>query len=213
MSMPLRANTTVVRSAPIPVTAIAGGAGDVVVNSTASIDARLRNTGVDPVEYKVDAGPWLLLRDQSSALLDINLSQSVVRTRRGFGALPGTVELEITSFAAGHRAGDKEVNLGLKLPLVLQAGISYTLALTDAGKQVDMSNAAANTATIPLNATVPFEIGAVVMVCQIGAGITTIAAAGGVTMLKPPTRNFAINEPYEKAECHKVGVDTWRVLA
>lgn len=211
-SLPLKASVSTTRVS-FAVTAAAGSAGDVVANTTASTEVRLRNTGIEPVEYKVDAGAWVVLQGKSSTLLDINLASQVVRTRRAVSAVAGTVELEITQFLGGYKAGDEPINLGLKLPINPQTGTAYTLALADAGGQVDMNNAAANTVTIPLNATVPFDIGAVVMVCMQGAGVTTIAATGGVTMVKPAARDFAINGQYEKAELHKVAVDTWRVLA
>jgi hypothetical protein len=56
-----------------------------------------------------------------------------------------------------------------------QTGTAYTLVLADAGKNVTMNNAAANTLTIPANASVAFPIGTQILVTQLGAGQTTVA--------------------------------------
>lgn len=56
-----------------------------------------------------------------------------------------------------------------------QTGTAYTLVESDRGKVVLMSNAAANTLTIPSNASVAFPVGTVIGVLQDGAGQTTIA--------------------------------------
>lgn len=63
-----------------------------------------------------------------------------------------------------------------------QTGTSYTLVLTDAGKQVTMSNASASTLTVPANATVAFDVGVVIKVIQLGAGSVTITPAATVTI-------------------------------
>lgn len=63
-----------------------------------------------------------------------------------------------------------------------QTGTAYTLVLTDAGKKIRINNAAANTVTIPLNATVAFAIGTKLSIRNIGAGATTILATSGVTI-------------------------------
>lgn len=90
-----------------------------------------------------------------------------------------------------------------------QTGTTYTLVLADAGQNVDMNNAAANTLTIPLNAAAAFPIGTMITVTQIGAGATTIAFAG--TIQKPAARALIISAQYESASLYKVAADTWRI--
>ena len=92
-----------------------------------------------------------------------------------------------------------------------QSGTTYTLMLADAGQNVDMTNASANTVTIPKNTTVAFPVNTIVTVTQAGAGTTSIAAATGVTIVKPSTRTLAISTQYETAELYYAGSDTWRV--
>lgn len=66
-----------------------------------------------------------------------------------------------------------------------QSGTTYTAALADAGRCVEMNNSAANTFTVPPNSSVAFPVGTVIEVCQYGAGQTTIAAGAGVTIRNP----------------------------
>lgn len=90
-----------------------------------------------------------------------------------------------------------------------QTGTAYTLVLADARKVIEMNNAAANTVTIPTNATQAFSIGTVIDVVQIGAGITTIAPAAGVTLRSPA--GLAIPFQYGSARLRKRATDEWVV--
>jgi hypothetical protein len=58
----------------------------------------------------------------------------------------------------------------------------YILQPIDAGGIVETNEAGANNLTVPLNNVVPFPIGTRIMAVQIGAGLTTIVAAAGVTI-------------------------------
>jgi hypothetical protein len=84
---------------------------------------------------------------------------------------------------------------------------NYVLALTDAGACVEMNVAAANTLTVPLNATVAFPIGTVIEVCQFGAGQTTITAAGGVTIHN--ASSLTTRTQYSTVSLRKRGTDEW----
>jgi len=63
-----------------------------------------------------------------------------------------------------------------------QTGTAYTLALSDANKAVECSNASAITLTVPPNSSVAFPVGTVIEVVQTGAGAITLAAGSGVTI-------------------------------
>lgn len=92
-----------------------------------------------------------------------------------------------------------------------QTGTTYTLAATDAGGEVRQSNAAANTVTVPLNASVPLPVGTGIYVRQGGVGTTTVVATGGVTLNVPA--NMSLVLPGQEAEIliRKTGTDTWDV--
>lgn len=87
-----------------------------------------------------------------------------------------------------------------------QTGTTYTLVLTDAGKTITLSNAAAVTLTVPTNASVAFPTNTVVTVVNRGAGTVTISGAG-VTF--QPSGNITLATD-EVAVLQKVATDTWQ---
>lgn len=87
-----------------------------------------------------------------------------------------------------------------------QTGTTYTLLLTDAGKCVEMNNASANTLTVPPN-SVAFPVGTTLLVRMMGAGQTSIAAGGGVTIHTPLTLNLFAQ--YSLASLHKRATNEW----
>src|SRR5689334_20279238 len=89
-----------------------------------------------------------------------------------------------------------------------QQAAGYTLALTDAGKIVEISNGSANNLTVPANATVAFAVGTVVDIVQTGAGQTTIVAAGGVTVNKAAA-TLKLTAQYSVARLYKQATNTW----
>ena len=63
-----------------------------------------------------------------------------------------------------------------------QVGVAYTLQLTDSSKEVQFTNAAAVTVSIPTAAAVAFETGTVIYLVQYGAGTVTVTPDAGVTL-------------------------------
>jgi hypothetical protein len=86
---------------------------------------------------------------------------------------------------------------------------SYTLVLGDKNKMVEMYNASANTLTIPLNSSVAFDIGTTITVLQTGAGQTTIAGTGGVTVNGTP--GLKLRAQWSLVTLVKRATDTWVV--
>jgi hypothetical protein len=85
---------------------------------------------------------------------------------------------------------------------------NYTLTLADAGTVVEMNVATANTVTVPANATAAFAVGSVVEVWQMGAGKTTVAAAGGVT-IRAPGATLGARAQYSSLFLRKRAADEW----
>ena len=88
-----------------------------------------------------------------------------------------------------------------------QTGTSYTLVLTDAGKQVTMTNASASTLTVPPNSSVAFDVGVVITVIQMGAGAVTLTAGAGVTINSLAT-SLAMSQ-YQVATLVKQATNVW----
>ena len=107
---------------------------------------------------------------------------------------------------AWHQVGAGPVGLNT------QTGTAYTLVLGDGQNMVTMNNASANTVTVPLNASVAFPIGTTVAIQQLGAGKTTVAATGGVTLNYLSTLTLAIVGQYGVAQLIKTGTDTWTLF-
>ena len=97
------------------------------------------------------------------------------------------------------------------LTLNAQTGTTYTLALTDSGKFVTQTNAAAIATTIPPNSTVAFPIGTQVNLMQLGAGAITITAGSGVT-LRSAGSLVITNGQYAVATCVKIASDEWVLI-
>lgn len=93
------------------------------------------------------------------------------------------------------------------IPINSQTGTAYTLVPGDSGYCVEMNNASANTLTVPPNSTVAFPLGTNILVRQMGAGLTTVAAGAGVTIRTPLT--LAMFGRYATASLHKRGTDEW----
>ena len=92
-----------------------------------------------------------------------------------------------------------------------QTGTTYTLTLTDAGKLVTLSNAAAVTLTVPATSTVGFAVGTAIDLAQLGAGKVTVSAAGGVTV-NAASSTKAFRAQYSAASLVKLGTDSWILL-
>ena len=88
-----------------------------------------------------------------------------------------------------------------------QTGTSYTLVLTDSGKQVTMSNASASTLTVPPNSSVAFVVGVRIQVIQLGAGAVTLTAGAGVTV-SSLSASLAMAQ-YQVATLVKTATNTW----
>ena len=108
---------------------------------------------------------------------------------------------------------DRADSGGASGPDVVEANVqtaSYTLVLDDAGKAVEMNVASANDLTVPPNASVPFPIGTIIEVAQVGAGQTTVVAGSGVTVQTSGT--LVLAGQWSTVSLRKRAADEW-VLA
>lgn len=87
----------------------------------------------------------------------------------------------------------------------------YTLALSDAGKLIQMVVTSANTLTIPPNSSVEFPIGTQILVIQRGPGQTTLAAGSGVT-INSKDGNLKFSARYSAVTLIKRLTDTWYAI-
>lgn len=88
-----------------------------------------------------------------------------------------------------------------------QTGTTYTLATTDLGKLITLSNAAAITLTVPQDSAVTWAVGAWCEIFQLGAGQITVVAGSGATLRTTPTAK--VRAQYARAYLQKISANTW----
>jgi hypothetical protein len=92
-----------------------------------------------------------------------------------------------------------------------QTGTSYTPGLTDAGKLITASNAAAISLTIPTDATVDFPVGTQLIVMQLAAGQVTVSAATPGTTAVNSKNGTKTSGQYAVISLIKVAANQWVV--
>lgn len=90
-----------------------------------------------------------------------------------------------------------------------QTGTSYTLALTDKGGVVTMSNSSANTVTIPANASVAFPTNTIINILQIGTGVTSVEGDTGVTLNGVSAGSGDFSNQFQGVSLLKTATNTW----
>lgn len=115
----------------------------------------------------------------------------------------------MVAFVAGTTLSAANLNSAFNaLTINAQTGTTYTLALSDAGGMVTLSNASTITLTVPANGTVAFPTGSVVSLLVVSAGAVSIVGAGGVTINGAST---TVSQ-YESVTLMKTATNTWSIL-
>ena len=86
---------------------------------------------------------------------------------------------------------------------------NYVLVIGDASRTIEMNVATANTVTIPLHSSVPFDVGTEISVLQYGVGKTQIVGSAGVT-IRSGSGNY-ISTQYSWARLVKRATNEWYV--
>lgn len=146
----------------------------------------------------------------ASAKIDSTLL-TLVKADVGLGNVDNTSDANKPISTAQQAALNGKASLGKLEGLVSDATTARTLALTDLGQAVEMTNAAANTVTVPPNSSVAFPLNAVIPIIQMGTGQTTIAAGAGVTIRSYGNKLKLVGQ-YAQATLYKRATDEW-VLA
>jgi hypothetical protein len=89
---------------------------------------------------------------------------------------------------------------------------TYTLALTDKNKFIEMNVGSANDVTVPTNANVAFPIGSQIHITQYGAGKTRVVAQTPATTTIRATPGVFLRAQYASATLIKRGTDEWYLV-
>lgn len=154
-------------------------------------------TGVTAVVTITDDTDVTPVSAYGATLVD-DVDSATARGTLGLGATDTVVHGDITGDSIQSLSGP---------PVNTQAGTTYTLALTDGGKQVDFTGAAAVALTVPTNASVAFPVGTLITVTQLGLGQVTLGGAG-VTINNLDTAT-ATEGQYAALVLKKTAADVW----
>lgn len=136
-------------------------------------------------------------------------SLAAVATSGSYADLTNKPSEATTSAAGLMSSSDKTKIDALFTSVTINAQTeSYTLVLADKSKLITMSNASANTLTIPLNSSVAYAVGTWIDIVNIGAGTCTITATSGVTLngVDGGTKDLA---QWAGVRLYKIAENTW----
>lgn len=183
-------------------------------------DAATNNITLTPAAGNIDgAGTLVMATNYQSMDLIYNGTQWNVLANSasggGGGGSPGGSSNQVQYNNSGSFGGlskatvNADGTLNILPEVIAVSGTTKTLALTDANSIQDCSNAAAQTVTIPLNASVAFPVNSVIQFEQNGAGTLTVVGVNGVTVNGTNAGSFTSNSQYSAFYLRQESTDVW----
>lgn len=123
----------------------------------------------------------------------------------------GTITSGTWSSSITSATIDSTTTSQAKRPTNAQTGTTYTLLLTDAGKMVTLSNAAAITLTVPPQSSVTWTADTEIDLAQLGAGQVTVAPGSGVT-INSYTAKTKLAGQYAGGTLKRIVSDQWLLI-
>lgn len=176
-----------------------------VVGSTWVLAAGIPDAPADGSLYGRKDLSWVSIPDVTNAVFSVN---GVGPDSAGNVQIPGGVSS--VNGNTPDTAGNVALNTNKLDGINDQSGTVYTFTAADAGKEVRCTNAAAITLTVPLEATVAFPIGQMIVVSQGGAGAVTIVPENTTMILREPNGN-ATSGIGDARVLEYLGSDEWRI--
>ena len=95
------------------------------------------------------------------------------------------------------------------VPIRTLTATAHALELVDLGIILETTGTSSITVTIPPEASVPFEIGTLINITQVGAGVATVMAAAGVSLNGVTAGSVALTGQWSGVALLKRGADAW----
>lgn len=92
-----------------------------------------------------------------------------------------------------------------------QTGTAYTIGTADVGKLVTLNNTAAQTITVPANASVAFAIGDQINFMNLSTGTATFTSAG-TAVIRSAGSKLKLADQYAVCTVLKIDTDAWVML-
>jgi len=136
---------------------------------------------------------------------------TIVRGQSGSSAISHSGGATVKHVFVSEALNAFESGLNETIPLNNQTGTTYTLAASDAGDLVTLTNASPIALTIPTNATVAFAIGTQITIAQSGVGKVTVAGAVGVTV-NSADGYLSLRNQYSAGTLIKTNTNNWILI-
>lgn len=117
------------------------------------------------------------------------------------------------SFSPGDTLTASNMNIlaNSLVAVTAETGTAYTVGTADVGKLVTLSNVAAQTITIPANASVAFAIGDQINFFNLSTGTATFVA-GGTAVIRSAGSKLKLADQYAVCTVVKWDTDAWVML-
>jgi hypothetical protein len=136
---------------------------------------------------------------------------TVVRGRAGTTAVSHSSGATVKHVLTSDDLNAFQSGLNETLPLNAQTGTTYTLAASDAGDVVTLTNGSPITVTVPTNASIGFPVGTQITLAQMGAGKVTVAGAAGVSVYSADSF-LSLRTQYSSGTLIKLTSNTWLLI-